>query len=289
MSYEFLWQNLVWLAIGAASVRAWRLVRTRLRRRRLRIVFGDEAVTRVAVTLPVLDPLTADTSAPPEVEKTVALKTSRRGLSVRLPVYGRLMHLDDYSAADQILALLRGEGAERAELLSDAAALGDWSNNACIVCLGSPFVNATTSELLQLMRDSDQELVSAERASDAIETYRLRISRPEALTLGVDATRGLGLIARLPNPATPRGGVVAVWGCRAETTLATARYLRREFRALAKHVERQKPFLEVLAVRGEGLDVAEPMLIATDRVVARRDDLLRWYVRDDDRPADASA
>jgi hypothetical protein len=39
------------------------------------------------------------------------------------------------------------------------------------------------------------------------------------------------------------------------------------------------PTVVLLAVRGQNFNVVDPMYVATDAVVERKEDLLRWYLR----------
>ena len=85
------------------------------------------------------------------------------------------------------------------------------------------------------------------------------------------------MIVRIPNPYVPTNSIVGIWGCRAESTYATARYLHRSFKAIAG--EDVPPSVVLLAVRGQKFNVVDPMYIATDTKIERSDDLLGLYLR----------
>lgn len=279
MNLDFLWQNVVWVVVGILAARAWTFLRTRVRHRRLRRFFGADALGNagITVTAPILSPLTSD-PFDPSPQRTFALKVSRKGV-VKRPVYGRVMHLDDYTAAEEILTLLREQGATRYALMPDSDSLGKWDTNPCMVCLGSPFVNATFGELIGLAVGSAGPLITADRVTDTLDSYRLRVGGPAPMILGVDDNNAIGVVARLRNPTTPADAAVGVWGCRAESTLATARYLRRQFKAVAGRADERKPLVVVVAVRGGDLNVCDIMLAVTDRVLLRDDELLDGYLR----------
>jgi hypothetical protein len=278
MSVSFLWQDLIWLVIGFAVSRAYIWASTRLRRRRLRTFFGQDALIGpgIAVTVPVLRPLSGD-NFDPHAEATIALKSDDAGREVRRPIYGEVLHLADYQSADQVFALLREQGARKTTLLPDSEALGRWADNPCMICLGSPFVNATLGELLMLDPVGDQ--ISGNRTSDTLDSYRVEVYQPERLSLGVDKDHAIGVIARLSNPTKPGNWVVGVWGDRAESTFETARYLRDNFKQIAGLSARGVRFIALLAIRGRKLSVVELMYAANDRVLMRKDDLLGTYDR----------
>jgi hypothetical protein len=281
ISYDFLWQNVVWLVIGGLAVRAATLLRTRLRHRRLRMFFGKDALAPegISVTVPILSPLTSD-AFDKSAERTNALKaTGKPGQPMKVwPIYGRVLHLDDYNSSGEIFALLRDQGAKQVALLPDSDSLGKWEAKKCFVCLGSPFVNATFAELVEVTSDSGPPLATATRTSDTLDSYRVCVGGPEPMTLGVDETRGIGVIARVENPAASGNWVIGVWGCRAESTLTAARYLREQFGSIAKVTRKNQPLIVLLTIRGSGLDVATRMFAAADRVLDRRDDLLHTHL-----------
>ena len=124
-----------------------------------------------------------------------------------------------------------------------------------------------------------QAWISGARSSSTLDTYRVIVRRPQELALGVDQTHTLGVIVRIPNPFVPTNSIVGIWGCHAESTYATARYLHRSFKTIVG--EEVSPSVVLLAVRGQKFNVVDPMYIATDTNVERSDDLLRWYLRPD--------
>lgn len=268
---------LLGLAVPAAGV----FIRTRLRRRRLRGFFGQDALGEagVSVALSVLDPLTEQQFAQGE-ERTMAYKTFPHGRREKWPIYGRTLHLADQDAYVELHDLLHREGAKQVRLVPDYEALGRWSTAPCVVCLGSPFVNATFTELLQV-RGEDPAFITAKRPQPTLDSYRVFVREPKRLVLGVDEDNAIGVIARLPNPARPRDSVVGVWGCRAESTRTTARYFRESFKQVAGWVERDKPLVVLLAIRGSALDVPSPMYVSTDRVRSEVAKLLDTHVRDE--------
>jgi hypothetical protein len=278
MNVSFLWQDAIWVVLGFAVSRAFIWANTRLRRRRLRAFLGRDALTEpgIAVTVPVLRPLTSD-NFDPNAEATIALKSDDTGQEVRRPIYGEVLHLADYQSAEQIFALLREQGARRTTLLPDADALGKWTDNPCVICLGSPFVNATLGELLTL--DGTGEQIYADRTSDTLDSYRVEVHQPERLTLGVDKDHAIGVIVRLGNPAKPGDWVVGVWGDRVESTYETARYFHRNFKQIAGLAAPSLCLTALLAVRGRRLNITELMYAATDHVLMRKEDLLRSYDR----------
>jgi hypothetical protein len=282
MSFDFLWQNLLWVIVGVVATRAWTFLRTRLRHRRVRALLGDDALgpAGIAVTVPILDPLTRD-PFDKSPERTVGLKTSRRRDTTKWPIYGRVMHLDDYAAAEEIFSLLREQGVTRYQLVPDSDSLGRWDTNPCVLCLGSPFVNATFSELINLAIGPGGPLITADRATDTLDSYRVRLGGHEPMAFGVTDALAIGVIARLANPTRPQDSAVGVWGCRSESTLATAHYLRSEFKSVVGRIEHGKPLVMLLAVRGAGLNVCKPMLAVTDRVLFRSPELLALYQRPD--------
>lgn len=290
MSFDFLWQNVVWVIVGVIATRGWIFLQTRVRRRRLRRFFGADALGEagITITVPILDPLTSDPFDASPL-RTVGLKTFRKRTTKRWPIYGRVMHLDDYTAAEEILSLLRAQGSIRYGVLPDSDSLGRWATNPCMLCLGSPFVNATFSELIHLAIGPGGPLISAERASDTLDSYRVLLGGPAPMRLGVTDENAIGVIACLRNPSKPSDAAIGVWGCRSESTLATARYLKRDFKSIAARVEPGKPLVLIIAVRGGGLDICEPMLAVTDRVVLRRDELLALYQSAGAAPAAAAA
>jgi hypothetical protein len=101
------------------------------------------------------------------------------------------------------------------------------------------------------------------------------------MAFGVTDALAIGVIARLANPTRPQDSAVGVWGCRSESTLATAHYLRSEFKSVVGRIEHGKPLVMLLAVRGAGLNVCKPMLAVTDRVLFRSPELLALYQRPD--------
>ena len=148
-----------------------------------------------------------------------------------------------------------------------------------MICLGSPFVNATLGELLRLADDAGGAGINATRVTDTLESYRVTLRAPDAMTLGVDKAHAIGVIARLPNPSKPEDWVIGVWGDRAESTRAAARYLRGHFKNVVQSAPRTTSLIGLLAVRGNELSAVEMMYRATDRVLSRNDELLRWYDR----------
>lgn len=280
MSFEFLWQNAIWVIVGLVLSKLWRLGGTRVRRRRLRQFFGEDALSDpgILVTVPVLRPLSKD-NFDRTAEATVALKSDDTGKDVRRPIYGEVLHLDDYESAEEIFGLLRELGAKRTSLIPDSQALANWDRYRCLVCLGSPFVNASLGELLRTAADDGRMPIVGSRESDTLDSYRLILSEPETLTLGVDEEHALGVVARLPHPLEANDWVLGVWGCRAESTYATARYLHREFKTIASLAEAHKRLIVLLAIRGQQHDIARVMYAATDHELARNDELLRPYDR----------
>jgi hypothetical protein len=268
---------LLGLAVPAVGL----FIRTRVRRRRLRHFFGQDALEAgVSVALSVLDPLTEDQFAPDEEERTMAFKTFSPKHREKWPIYGRTIHLADQDAFVEVRDLLRHEGAKDVRLVPDYEALGKWDEAPCVVCLGSPFVNAAFIELLQV-RGEDPPFIDADRPRPTLDSYRVSVREPKRLLLGVDEDNGIGVIVRLPNPARPRDSVVGVWGCRAESTRTAARYFRQSFKQVAGWVERGKPLVVLLAVRGSKLDVPRPMYVATDRIRTEVPNLLDVHRRDE--------
>lgn len=281
MSLQFFINWAVSFALGLAVPAAGLFVRVRLRRRRLRGFFGQDALGEagISVALSVLDPLT-DMQFEPGEERTMAFKVFPRGRKEKWPIYGRTLHLADQDAYVQIHDLLRAEGARNVQLVPDYEALGQWRAAPCVVCLGSPFVNATFTELLQV-RGEPEPFITAERPRPTLDSYRVFIREPRRLLLGVDEQNAIGVVVRLPNPAKPKDSVVAVWGCRAESTRTAAQYMREEFRRVARWAGRDQPLVVLLAIRGAMLDVATLMYVATDQVHEEDPKLLQIYLRDD--------
>ena len=281
MSIQFFVNWTLSFALGLLVSSATIFVRTRLRRRRLRGFFGQDALAKsgISVALSVLDPLTDQQFGTTE-EPTFAYKTLSKTRKEKWPIYGRTLHLADQEAYVQIHDLLRREGAKDIGLVPDSDALGRWSMSPCVVCLGSPFVNATFLELLQI-RGESEPLVTADRPLPTLDSYRVRVREPRRLLLGVDEQDAIGVIARLPNPARPMDFVIGVWGCRAESTRATAAYLRDEFRRVTRWADGAKPLVVLLAIRGARLDVPTLMYVATDEVREEVPSLLAVYARDD--------
>jgi hypothetical protein len=245
-------------------------------------VLGDQGIT---VTVPVYHPL-ADDNFDKSVQVTMARKTDENGQVMERPIYGDVLHFDDYSSAQEVFALLRELGTRSVQLQRDSEFLGQWDERPCVVCLGSPFVNAALGELARLSDDTDSAWVSGTRASPTLDTYRVVVRRPQHLALGVDQTHALGVITRLPNPSSLANSVVGIWGCRAQSTYAAARYLHRSFKEIAGGTE-IAPTVVLLAVRGQNFNVVDPMYVATDGVTKRNDDLLRWYLRSE--PAEGAS
>jgi hypothetical protein len=248
----------------------------------LRTFFGTDALgdQGITVTVPVYHPLAQD-NFDPTVQVTLARKTDEDGHEVERPIYGDVLHFDDYNSAQQIFTLLREFGAKSVQLQRDSEFLGHWDERPCVVCLGSPFVNAALGELARLSEDTGSVWVSGTRSSPTLDTYRVVVRTPQFLALGVDRTHALGVIVRLPNPSSPANSVVGIWGCRAESTYSTARYLHRSFRDIIGSTG-TAPTVVLLACRGQNLDVVDTMYIAADGVVIeRKDDLLRLYLRED--------
>jgi hypothetical protein len=263
-------------APGVAPPVAGRVERAALRRFFGPDVSGAQGVT---VTVPVYEPLAED-NFDASAELTMARKVDENGEESRRPIYGDVLHFDDYASAQELFALLRELGARDVALQRDSDFLGRWAEQSCVVCLGSPFVNAALGELGRLSEDTDNAWVTGTRATTTLDTYRVVIRKPQQLSLGVDPTHALGVIVRLPNPSSPENSVVGIWGCRAESTYAAAHYLRRCFTSIVGDSD-VAPSVMLLAVRGQKFNNVEPMYVATDAVVERKDELLRWYLRDD--------
>lgn len=281
MILDLLWQNSFALALGALAKSAPDWLKKRVRHRRLRSFFGAAATRRaaVAVAIPIMNPLTPEYFVGGrKVERTTVLKPSRLGKDERWPVYGRVLHLDDYDASEEVFGLLRDNGAREPVRVPDYEAVGEWRNQPIVVCLGSPFVNAALDELLGL--DTEGPRITAHRMTETLESYLVELREPSPLTLGVDHERAIGVIARLPNPETGDGAAVAIWGCRSESTLAAARYLHANFEQVAKWSEPGKPLIVLLAIRGRTWEQVTPMYVATDNTVKIEEpDLVRLYVR----------
>jgi hypothetical protein len=81
------------------------------------------------------------------------------------------------------------------------------------------------------------------------------------MRLGVTRGAALGVIARFPNPADPAGMLLGVWGCRAEATHTTARYLHHNFDELKRQVPESDSWVVLLAIRGVRQDEAHVMYI----------------------------
>jgi hypothetical protein len=218
---------------------------------------------------------------------TQGLKVDEEGEMVRRPIYGDVLHFDDYNSAREIFDLLRSLGATGVDLQRDVDFLGRWGETPCVVCLGSPFVNAALGELGQLSEDVDSAWMSGTRSSTTLDTYRVVVRKPQHLELGVDQTHALGVIVRLPNPSSSANSVVGIWGDRAESTYATAHYFHKSFPKVAGASD-VAPAVVLLAVRGKNLNFVEPMYVAHDVVVSRNDELLDLYLRTDP-PGGASA
>jgi hypothetical protein len=245
----------------------------------LRRFFGKDALGKdgIAVTVPVYHPLVND-NFQGTAEVTMTRKTDENGQEQLRPVYGDVLHFDDYKSAQEIFELLGELGGRDIELRGDAEFLGHWGDRPCVICLGSPFVNAALGELGRLSKDVDGAWVVGTRTSPTLDTYRVVIQTPQHLVLRVDQTHALGVIVRLPNPSSQGNSVVGVWGCRAQSTYATARFLHRSFMEFAGGAD-APPTVMLLAVRGQNLNIVDCMYIATDGTVAKRnDDLLHLYL-----------
>jgi hypothetical protein len=251
----------------------------RAERTALRRFLGKDGLEEqgITVTVPVYHPLVYD-NFQGAADVTMTRKTDENGQELLRPVYGDVLHFDDYKSAQEIFVLLGELGARRVELRADAEFLGHWGDRPCVVCLGSPFVNAALGELGRLSEDVDGVWITGTRASPTLDTYRVIIRKPLPLVVGVDQTHALGVIVRLPNPSSQGNWVVGVWGCRAQSTYATARFLHRSFMELAGGAD-DPPTVVLLAVRGQHLNIVDPMYVATDGVVVTRNDhLLRLYL-----------
>lgn len=292
MNVDFLWQNAIWVVLGLVLSAAWRWTHMRVRRRNLRRFFGADALgeTGVVLTVPVALPLSRD-DFDRNAEVTTAHKLDDTGARVRRPIYGEMLHFDDFKAAEELFALLRELGAKRTRLVADAEALDRWEESPCVVCLGSPFVNAALGELLRLAEDDGGAPIAVTRVSDTLDTYRLTLTGPTRLKLGVDRAHALGAIVRLPHPTRPGAWVIGVWGCRAASTLAAARHLHRHFARVARLADVRKPLVVLLSVRGREREIVKPMYAATDHELLRDDRLLRHYdpSQEAGRPDDTAA
>ena len=272
----------------AANV-GWRIA-GRAERTALRRFFGEDALDErvIALTLPVYHPLVYD-NFQGTAEVTMMRKTDENGQELRRPVYGDVIHFDDYQSAHEIIELLGELGAHGVELRADSEFLGHWGDTPCVICVGSPFVNAALGELGRLSEDVDGAWISGTRTSPTLDTYRVVIRTPQHLALRVDQTHALGVVVRLPNPSSQGNWVVGVWGCRAQSTYATARFLHRSFMEFAGGAE-APPTVMLLAVRGQNLNFAAPMYVARDGTVVKRDDnLLRWYLCPESDEASATS
>lgn len=276
MIFEFLWQQALVFGMGFGLARAQRFVRTRMLHRRLMSFFGADVVSIVVQALRPLSLSFFDKTA----EKTIALKVVPSGGSERLPIYGDVLHLDDYRASQEVVELLRQNGGNVDQLLADSDVLGEWATHRNVVCIGSPFVNAALAEVIAVETRPEGPLVTAVRPSDTLDSYRVEIRAPSPVVVGVDADHAVGVIARLRNPADPRGWIVGVWGCRAESTYAAARHLRSAFRTMLPWARQGEPFVVLLAVRGGTFGIVDPMYaISGNTVVLERPDLLQRYDR----------
>jgi hypothetical protein len=256
----------------------WRMA-GRAEQAALRRVLGKDALgdQGITVTVPVYEPLVRD-NFQPGAQVTMARKTDESGDKVERPIYGDVLHFDDYRAAQEILELLGELGARNVKMQRDAEFLGHWAENPCVICLGSPFVNAALGELADLSADVDGAWISGNRTTMTLDTYRVIIEKPQRLVLRVDRTHALGVIVRLPNPSSSENSVIGIWGCRAESTYATASFFHRWLTEFAGSAE-AAPTVMLLAVRGPKLNNADSMYVATEGVVVKRDEkLLRWYL-----------
>lgn len=256
----------------------WRMA-GRTEQAALRRVLGKDALGEqgVTVTVPVYEPLVRD-NFQGAAQVTMARKTDESGDKVQRPIYGDVLHFDDYRAAQEIMELLGELGARNVNLQRDADFLGHWAESPCVICLGSPFVNAALGELGTLSADVNGAWITGNRTTMTLDTYRVVIEKPQRLVLRVDQTHALGVIVRLPNPSSPENSVIGLWGCRAESTYATARFFHRSFMTFAGG-DQAPAAVMLLAVRGPKLNNADPMYVATDGVVVNHnEDLLRWYI-----------
>jgi len=261
----------------------------RTERAALRRFLGKDALAEqgITVTVPVYHPLVYD-NFQGTAEVTMTRKTDENGQELQRPVYGDVLHFDDYKSAQEIFELLGKLGARGVELRGDSDFLGHWGDRPCVICLGSPFVNAALGEMGRLSEDVDGAWVTGTRTSPTLDTYRVVVRRPQHLVLGVDQTHALGVIVRLPNPSSQGNSVVGVWGCRAQSTYATARFLHRSFMEFAGGAD-APPTVMLLAVRGQHLSIVDPMYVAADGVIVKRNDvLLGLYLRPDTTEAIAT-
>ncbi|MDT3446229.1 MULTISPECIES: hypothetical protein [unclassified Pseudofrankia] len=280
MQVDFLWQQGVVFLIGLAFSRGIWLVRTRILHRRARRFFGVDVSARGAsVVLQVLHPL-GRSNFDATTEQTTALKVLPDGRQARLPIYGNVLHLDDYQASQEVVELLREHRLPSSRLVADSDVLGQWAANPSAVCIGSPFVNAALAEAINATAGPDGPYITGDRPALTLDTYRVAVRLPDELILGVTVERAIGVIARLPNPACPQGWVIGIFGCRAEATYAAARYLHREFDDVLRWIDRDSPAVVLLAVEGATFGIVRPMYAATvSEVLFQRSELVAYYRR----------
>jgi hypothetical protein len=278
---DFLWQQGVVFLVGLAFSRGVWLVRTRILHRRARRFFGPGVSAHGAsVILQVLNPLgTSNFDA--TAEQTTALKILPDGRQARLPIYGKVLHLDDYQASQEVVELLREHRLPPSRLLADGDVLGQWAANQEAICIGSPFVNSALAEAINATAGPDGPYITGDRPAATLDTYRVAIRLPTEMIFGVTADRAIGVIARLPNPASRQGRVIGLWGCRAEATYAAARYLHREFDDLLRWFDDDSPTAVVLAVEGATFGIVRPMYVGSvNETLFERPDLITHYRRD---------
>lgn len=205
MSLDFLWQEALIFGGGIAVARVKSHLQDRLLHHRLGVFFGGH---EICVALPTLDPLTTGDFDDSE-ERTTAIKPASGGERGRVAIHGVMLHLDDYRASHEVAELMRSHGGRVEHVLADVDILGRWNTFRNVVCIGAPRVNSALAEALAADAGDTCPLLSFAYPRGNLGTYRMVISAPSTLTVGVDADHALGVITVSPTPPTAAGSSVS--------------------------------------------------------------------------------
>lgn len=235
MDLSFLWQEALILVVGAALKWGYDYFVHRRRQAPLRCLFGSGALREDGLVVQVsqFDPLCFDDfdeaaettwmrKVAPRASGHISINAGARDESGdKVPVYSKALLVEEFEAFTLLSGMFASRGARTSPRLADAASsIGQLDVRASVVALG------VSPSALEFLSSPMNSRIEVQQRGPTLDGFELRVRTEEGSRVHrVSKTSGVGCVCRFPHPVHDDLAVVLIFGDRAETTLAMAKWL----------------------------------------------------------------
>lgn len=207
---------------------------------------------KIIIVLPYFEPLASD-NFDSHAEKSYLIKehilnqTGTRREKVKVPLYSKVIVLDDYIAFKYLGKVLANYHYGSLEFCGDIDALKKWNMNL-VICIGGPRSNQKLKQILNTSVCSS--FIEVDDTSETLSGWKITLfHRQEEISYLSTEERALAYIFKVTNPYNYMGKIIAVAGDSACSTSMAAQYLSENFVNISQRYRNEDFILLLEATR----------------------------------------